>query len=183
MPDVVAICGSYRTKSLNRKLCRLAVRELSQAGLSVFEVDLKTLGLPVYDGDVEDASGMPTAAKELRAKIAATPGLLIVSPEYNGSVPGGLKNAIDWLSRGPGNCFDGRVVSINNASNGAFGGARSTIALKQVFSHLGAWVVPGAMNLPKADGAFDEAGELKEEWMKKALAGAMKKFAEGVRGQ
>jgi chromate reductase, NAD(P)H dehydrogenase (quinone) len=181
MSEVIAVCGSYRSKSLNRKLFRLAVREATSLGLSIEEVDLKTLGLPVYDGDIEEGEGLPASVKELKTRIAAAPGLLIVSPEYNGSVPGGLKNFIDWLSRPPGNCFAGRVVSINNASDGAFGGARSTLALKVIFSHLGAWVVPGAMNLPKADQAFDEGGELKEAWAKKALAGAMARFAEGVR--
>jgi chromate reductase len=119
--------------------------------------------------------------QEWKAKIAATPGLLIVSPEYNGGVPGGLKNFIDWLSRPPGNCFEGRVVSVNNASSGQFGGVRSTIAIKATLTHLGAWIVPYAMNLPKAQDAFDEQGELKEAWAKKSLAGAMKRFVEGVR--
>ncbi|MFL5321538.1 MAG: NADPH-dependent FMN reductase [Myxococcaceae bacterium] len=181
MPDVIALCGSYRSKSLNRKLLRLAVREVEQLGLSVEQVDLKTLALPVYDGDVEESSGIPQNAVELKAKISTTPGLLIVSPEYNGSIPGGLKNFIDWLSRPPGNCFAGRVVSINNASDGAFGGARSTIAIKQSLTHLGCWIVPGAMNLPRADKAFDDSGELTEAWMKKALAGAMKTFVDGVK--
>jgi NAD(P)H-dependent FMN reductase len=73
------------------------------------------------------------------------------------------------------------VVSVNNASPGAFGGVRSTLAIKSILSHLGTWVVPGAMNLPKADAAFDEQGELTEAWMKKALAHAMALFVDGVR--
>jgi NAD(P)H-dependent FMN reductase len=181
MADVIAICGSYRTKSLNRKLMRLAVRELEGLGVAVEEIDLKKLALPIYDGDDEEASGLPPAVVDAKAKISAAPGLLIVSPEYNGGVPGGLKNAIDWFSRGPGNPFAGRVISVNNASDGAFGGARSTIALKTTLSHLGGWIVPGAANLPKANKAFAEDGELEEEWMKKMVAGAMRTFAEGVR--
>jgi chromate reductase len=181
MADVIAVCGSYRSKSLNRKLFRLAVRELTQAGLSVEEVDLKKLALPVYDGDDEEATGLPASIVELKAKISSTPGLLIVSPEYNASIPGGLKNLIDWLSRGQGNCFAGRVISVNNASTGAFGGVRSTIAIKGILTHLGGWIVPGALNLPKADTAFDDAGELKEDWMKKGLSAAMKTFVDGVK--
>lgn len=180
MADVIAVCGSYRTGSLNRKLLRLAVRELEALQLSVEVLDLKTLALPVYDGDVEDASGLPQAALDAKAKITAAKGLLIVSPEYNGSIPGGLKNFIDWCSRGEGNPFDGKVISVNNASTGAYGGARSTIAIKASLTHLNAWVVPGAMNLPKADGAFDDQGELKEAWMKKGLARAMATFAKGL---
>lgn len=181
MADVIAVCGSYRSKSLNRKLFRLAVRELTQAGLTVDEADLKTIALPVYDGDDEEAHGLPAAVVEWKAKLSAATGLLIVSPEYNSSIPGGLKNFIDWLSRGPGNCFDGRVASINTASPGAFGGVRSTIAIKGILTHLGAWVVPGAMNLAKADTAFDDEGELKEAWMKKGLSAAMTTFVGGVK--
>lgn len=182
MTDVVAICGSLRKNALSRKLFRLAVRELEEKhGLSVEQVDLKLLALPVYDGDVEDESGIPEQGRALKERISKAPGLLFVSPEYNANIPGGLKNAIDWLSRPPGNCFAGRVASVNTASDGAFGGARCTIALKATLSHLGAWVVPAVMNLPKAQHAFDAQGELTEEWMRKALSGSMQAFAEGVK--
>lgn len=181
MADVLAICGSLRSGSHNRKLMRLMVRELRGLGLSVDEVDLKTLALPVYDGDDEHARGLPDAVKEQKSKLTATPGLLVVSPEYNSSVPGGFKNWIDWVSRPPGNPFDGRVVSVNGTSDGAFGTARANIAIRQIFTHLGSWVAPKPMTLPRADKAFDEQGELKEEWMKKGLAAAMQAFAEGVR--
>jgi chromate reductase len=180
MPDIIAVCGSLRSKSFNRKLLRLAVRELVALQLSVEEIDLKTLALPVYDGDLEESGGLPANVVACKAKIAAAPGLLIVSPEYNGSIPGGLKNFIDWVSRPPGNCFDARVVSVNNASDGAFGGARGTIAIKQSLTHLGAWIVPGALNLPRAHAAFDAEGELSEAWMKKGLTHAMQSFAHGV---
>lgn len=181
MTDVIAVCGSLRVGSLNRKLLRLAIRELTALKLSVDEIDLKAAALPVYDGDVEDTSGLPKGVEEMQAKIAAAPGVLIVSPEYNGSIPGGLKNWLDWCSRGKGGgCFDGRVISVNNASTGAYGGARSTIAIKSSFTHLNAWIVPGAMNLPKAEAAFDDQGELKEAWMKKGLARAMATFAHGI---
>lgn len=181
MTDVIAVCGSYRSRSLNRKLFRLAVREVTTLGLTVEEVDLKTLALPIYDGDIEEAEGLPAAVTQWKEKLTRAPGLLIVSPEYNSSIPGGLKNFIDWLSRPPGNCFQRRVASISTASPGAFGGVRSTLAIKAILTHLGAWVVPGAMNLAKADTAFDDAGELNEAWMKSALTGAMTTFAEGVR--
>lgn len=180
MADVIAICGSLRGPSLNKKLFRLFVRELEGLGLTIETVDLKALALAVYDGDVETAEGPPASVVELKEKIRTTRGLLIVSPEYNSSIPGGLKNAIDWLSRPPGNCFEGRVVSINTASPGAFGGARATLAIKQILSHLGAWVVPATMNLPHADKAFTEDGELAEAWMKKSLAASAKTFAEGL---
>jgi NAD(P)H-dependent FMN reductase len=159
---------------------RLAIRALSESGLSVEELDLKQLAWPIYDGDVEERHGLPASVVEWKAKITACRGVLVVSPEYNGSIPGGLKNGIDWLSRPPANCFSGKVVSVSTASAGAFGGVRSTLAIKTIFSHLGAWVAPGAVNLAKAESAFDDAGELKEEWIKKSLAKEMKSFAESV---
>ncbi|MGQ0504379.1 MAG: NADPH-dependent FMN reductase [Myxococcaceae bacterium] len=179
--DVMAVCGSYRSKSLNRKLLRLLVREVKALGLTVEEVDLKILALPDYDGDLEETQGLPASVLELKKKLSATPGLLIASPEYNGSIPGGFKNFIDWMSRPPGNPFENRVVSINTVSSGQWGGVRGTIAIKSSLTHLDAWIVPGAMNLPKGETAFDESGELKEEWTKKALNKAMSRFAEGVK--
>ena len=180
MSDIIAICGSWRSKSVNRKLMRLAIKELNAAGLSVDELDMKQLAWPIYDGDIEESSGPPASLVEWKAKISACRGVLVVSPEYNGSVPGGFKNGIDWLSRPPGNCFAGKIISVNNASAGAFGGVRGTMAIKGLFTHIDAWVVPGAMNLPKAESAFDDAGELKEEWMKKGLSKAMKTFVESL---
>lgn len=181
MADAIAICGSLRSGSFNRKLLNLAIREVEALRLSVEQVDLRELGFPIYDGDIEEQSGLPPKVVELKAKIAATRGLLIVSPEYNASIPGGLKNAIDWLSRPPGNVFAGRVVTINGTSTGAFGTARQNLALKTSLSHLGCWVCPNAFTLPRAEAAFDGAGEFTEAWMKGGLTTAMKTFAEGVR--
>src|ERR1700749_3006490 len=98
---VLAICGSLRKGSLNRKLMKIAVGELEKLGAQVDQADLKELALPVYDGDVEASITQPEGGKAVREKIAHADALLIVSPEYNQGVPGGLKNAIDWASRPP----------------------------------------------------------------------------------
>src|SRR5688572_20318382 len=98
---ILALCGSLRAGSLNRRLLDLAVRAASRAGAEVDPVESQALNLPLYDGDVEQA-GVPEGVAALKSRVASSAGLLIASPEYNHSIPGGLKNALDWLSRPPG---------------------------------------------------------------------------------
>ena len=172
---ILALAGSYRVGSLNRKLLALAVQQARAKGAEVDVVDLKTLALPVYDGDVED-QGFPAAATELKTRLQAAQGLLICTPEYNASIPGGLKNAIDWASRPPTTPFKGKLVAILGASTGMLGTVRAQGHLRQTLITLGAWVLPTSMLLPKAQDAFDEHGELKEALPKKNLAGLVETF-------
>ncbi|HZH04571.1 MAG TPA: NAD(P)H-dependent oxidoreductase, partial [Myxococcaceae bacterium] len=109
---LVAICGSLRSGSFNAKLLKLAVGEAERLGAEVDTVDLKALAIPVYDGDIEHESGPPPSVVELKDRIRAAAGLLIASPEYNHSIPGGLKNAIDWASRAPSPPFRNKVAAL-----------------------------------------------------------------------
>src|SRR5260221_646228 len=98
-PKILAFAGSLRKDSYNKKLIKIAAEGARAAGAEVTVIDLKEFPLPVYDGDLETAEGLPANAKKLKEMFLKHQGLLIASPEYNSSIPGGLKNMIDWVSR------------------------------------------------------------------------------------
>jgi len=134
---ILVIPGALRRASFNRALARAALERMpAGAEASLFELH----GVPLYDGDVE-AAGFPPGVAALRAAIAGANGVLIVTPEYNYSVPGVLKNAIDWASRGPDQPLRRKTVAIAGASNGGFGSARAQLALRQVLAALDARVL------------------------------------------
>jgi len=166
-PRILALAGSLREGSLNKKLLAVARRGAEAAGARCTEVDLRSLGLPLYDGDLEARSGLPEGARELRRRLAEHAGLLLASPEYNGSVPGVLKNAIDWASRsgegGPDlSPFRGTVVALVAASPGPLGGVRGLIHLRTILSGIGCLVLPDQLTLRGAGDAFDAEGELRD---------------------
>jgi chromate reductase len=169
-PRILAIAGSLRAGSHNRKLLALLVEQARAQGAEVDVVDLKVLALPVYDGDLED-QGFPPAALELKERITQAQGLLIASPEYNSSIPGGLKNAIDWASRPPVNVFRGKWAALSGASPSMFGTVRMQPHLRQVLSTLGVTVLPDQFLVSQADQAFTEEGRLKDESRLKSLNG------------
>lgn len=154
---VFAVAGSLRAGSFNRKLLAAAVRKIKDATVDVG--DLKEFDIPPYDGDLE-AKGLPPGVVRLKERIAAADGLLIATPEYNWSIPGTFKNAIDWASRPPSNPFRGKTALITAASNGYFGGVRSILQLRQVFVTLGVFTIPEQVMVPFGEKAFDSAGNL-----------------------
>ena len=165
---VLAISGSSRQGSFNTRLLEAAISAARAQGVEVSEViitqlDLRTLELPLYDGDLEAASGLPEGAIVLKNALAAHHAVLIASPEYNGFFSPLLKNAIDWASRpqaGQPSPFGGKVGALLAASQGALGGIRGLPAVRQLLSNLGMLVIPGQMALPSAQKAFDTAGGL-----------------------
>ena len=158
---VLAFAGALRAGSYNRKLLGVAVGALhGKAEMDLF--DLKAARMPIYDGDIETNDGLPEGARLFKQKITAADALLISTPEYNHSIPGGLKNAIDWASRPPGNPFKGKVALLIGASPGQFGAVRAILTLRQVLTALFALVIPQVVTLPRADQAFDETGRLKD---------------------
>jgi chromate reductase len=159
-PRLLAFSGSVRRESLNRKFLAVAVDAVRQAGAEVTLLDLRDFALPLYDGDLEDASGLPDNAQKLIALITEHDGLLIASPEYNGMVTPLLKNTIDWCTRGEANPFEGKTAAVIAASPGADGGSRSLALAQQLLLKLGCHVLPGQPALPQAGKAFDAEGKL-----------------------
>lgn len=162
-PHLLALCGSARTGSFNKKLLDIAVAEARAQGAEVDVVDPKLLArLPIYDQDVE-AQGWPPLVKELRERMARANGLLVASPEYNASIPGGLKNALDWMSRSPERLFKEKWAGMMGASPGVFGTARMQPHLRQTLASMGMYVLPAQVHLPRSMEAFNEDGSLKDE--------------------
>lgn len=170
-PRILAFSGSARRESLNKKLLAAVVEAVRAAGAEVTIVDFKELPLPLYDGDLEDASGLPANAQKLVELITQHQGLLIASPEYNSQITPLLKNAIDWCTRADENPFIGKAAAVVSASPGAMGGIRSMTLARQLLTHLGCHVVPAQCILPGADKAFDEKGALREERHRKSVQG------------
>jgi chromate reductase len=157
---LLAFAGSLRSASLNRKLVLTLGEGAREAGAEVTPLELREYALPIYDGDIE-ASGMPDAVRRLQQLMRDHDGLLISTPEYNGSMPALLKNTLDWISRPMEDgksgtaLFRGKVAGICSASPGALGAIRSLVVLRDTLAKLGLWVAPTQMALGRADGAFD----------------------------
>jgi chromate reductase len=157
---ILAFSGSARKDSLNKKLLANVVSAVRAAGGDVTLVDLTDFALPLFNGDLEDAEGLPANAQKLIALINDHAGLLIASPEYNSMFTPLLKNTIDWCTRGDDNPFIEKVAAVVSASPGALGGVRSMILVRALLTHLGCHVIPAQCILPQADKAFDASGKL-----------------------
>ncbi|ABF89996.1 NADPH-dependent FMN reductase [Myxococcus xanthus DK 1622] len=183
-PVIVGIAGSVRKGSYNAALLRAAI-ELSPPGARIESVSIR--GVPLYDGDVEAERGIPEAVRELKDKIAESAGLIIVTPEYNNSIPGVLKNAIDWLSRPASDIprvFGGRAVSLMGASPGRFGTVMSQTAWLPVLRALGMrpWWGPRLL-VGGANKVFDESGRLVDDRIRTQLREYMAGFVEFAVGK
>jgi chromate reductase len=165
--DLVAICGSLRRASYNGGLLR-AARALAPKGMSLEIADIA--GIPLFNEDVE-RQGLPKIVRDFRERIRAADALLIATPEYNYSVPGVLKNTLDWASRPPDQPLSGKPVAIMGATPGGFGTTRSQHLLRQVFVVVGSHVLakPELM-VSGAAGKFDDKGDLTDEATKKLVA-------------
>lgn len=173
---IALIPGSLRAGSFNRKLARLAEAILQEHDVETDLIDLKDHPLPVYDGDVEAADGMPDTCWKLKARIASAHSVIICSPEYNGGVPGMLKNTLDWTTRGGSNPWSGKVVMLTGASDGPWGTNRMQPGLRASFAVMGALVVPQTITVPRASTVWNEAGKLLDE----SLPGRVEKSIAGL---
>jgi chromate reductase len=171
---VLAVAGSTRDDSLNKKLVVEAANLARQAGARVTVVDLKDYSLPFYDGDLEAKSGMPQKAQELRQLMIQSDAIFIASPEYNGSLSAVLKNAIDWASRnekgGPSReAFQGKKFAIMSVSPGQGGGVRGLAHLRTIIESVGGTLLPGQVVVKNGSTAFDESGQLVDQTVKLEL--------------
>ena len=171
MLTIIGISGSVRAGSLNAAL----LRALAQAAPPQAQIRIESIAaIPLYNGDEEKANGIPEPVARLKDAIAAADGLLLVSPEYNNSIPGVAKNAIDWLSRPSadiGRVFGGKPVAVAGASPGGFGTVLSQNAWLPVFRTLGASLWSGGRLLvSRAGTVFDAQGEIQDAAVRDNLA-------------
>ncbi len=168
-PKIVAFAGSLRAGSYNKKLAALAAEAARAEGAEVVVVDLRDLALPLFDEDLEAATGLPEGAAKLKALMRDSDGLIIASPEYNSSVTAALKNALDWASRAeakdepPLAAFRGKVAALCSASPGALGGLRGLVTLRSILGNVGVLSLPDQVCIPAAHEAFTDDGRLKDE--------------------
>jgi chromate reductase, NAD(P)H dehydrogenase (quinone) len=177
-PKILVVPGSLRTGSLNARLAAAAAYEFAKAGAEVTRISLADFPLPIYDGDLQSRSGVPKNAVNLKRLIGAHDGVLIVTPEYNSSVPPLVKNTIDWVTRvqdaheSRGQVFRERAFAIAAASDSRFGGSRSLSALRLILAACHATVIPNQVALSFAPEAYDDRDRLKHPADVEAL-GAM----------
>ncbi len=184
MIKIVGVSGSLRSGSYNSALLR-AVQQVLPTDV---QLEIGTIkGIPLYDGDVETNEGIPATVQTLKNSIIQADGLLLVTPEYNNSIPGVAKNAIDWLSRPPADSdkvFGDKPVAIMGASPGGFGTTLSQVAWLPVLRTLGTRPWFGQkMLVSRAGQVFGANGELQDEAVRKQLTKFMQGFADFIRGR
>lgn len=166
---LLGICGALRKASTNRKLMHCAAAAFDPATLVIAD-----LNLPLYDGDLEDRSGIPPEVQVLADQIRAADAVVIATPEYNKSLPGVLKNALDWVSRTKGGPWRDKPVAIVSAADGRAGGDRSQFALRLAMVPFRARVLPGPeVMVADSAHAFDSDGNLIDPRYVKALGELM----------
>lgn len=174
---LLALAGSVRRDSFNRKALAVLAEGARDAGAAITVVDLRDYPMPIYDGDWEAEHGLPPAAAELQALCLEHDGLLVASPEYNGFITPLLKNTLDWVSRpGAGDparsglaVMKGKVAGLVSASPGPHGGIRSLALARQYLTTLGLLVVPEQVAVGSAGKVFDTAGQLTDERLRAAV--------------
>ncbi|MEM9594940.1 MAG: NAD(P)H-dependent oxidoreductase [Acidobacteriota bacterium] len=160
---VLAFAGSAREASFNKLLVRVAAQGARDAGAEVTVLDLRDYPMPLFDQDLEAASGLPDGARAVKAAMMAADGLLIASPEYNSSITPLLKNTLDWVSRREGDeprlaAYQGKCAALMSASPGGLGGLRGLGHVRSILQSIGVMVIPDQIAVPAAHGAFGDDG-------------------------
>lgn len=179
---ILLFAASLRKASFNKKLAGYINEVLkSAAGTEVDFADYNEFEMPIYNGDSEEASGIPAGGKELIKRIQQVDALIISTPEYNGGIPGTLKNAIDWASRAKPNPLAGKHLLLTGASPGALGAVRGLWHTRVPFEALGLHVYPEMFGLSQAHEAFDETGAIKDLKKRDQLSKLVHNFIEHVK--
>jgi chromate reductase, NAD(P)H dehydrogenase (quinone) len=177
---VLVFGAALRAGSTNARLASLVAGLMVKCGADVDLARMRDFPMPMYDGDAEDAEGLPQGALALRDRLEWCDAFVISSPEYNASVPGVLKNAIDWVSRIQPQPFKTKHALLVSASPSLVGGNRGLWALRVPLEHLGTRVYPDMFSLARADGAFAEDGRLADPGLQERLAGTLSAFVHFV---
>lgn len=175
MPTIVGISGSLRSGSFNTMLLH-AIAAAAPAGTTVEIASIRDV--PLYDADAEAAQGVPPAVQALKDRVAGADALLLVTPEYNGGIPGVFKNAIDWMSRPPADIarvFRGRPVAIAGATPGQAGTILAQAAWLPTLRQLGMHLFPGSLMVSGASKVFDANGQMVDA----VVAARARTFIEG----
>ena len=181
---ILVIPGSLRSGSHNVKLAAVGAYEFARAGAEVTRISLGDFPLPIYDGDLQARSGVPKNAVNLKRMIASHHGVLLVTPEYNSSVPPLVKNAIDWITRvqdaneSRGQVFREKPFAIAAASESRLGGSRALSALRLILSACQAIVIPNQFALSFADQAYDDMDRLKNPSDMEAMRALVRQLIE-----
>lgn len=169
-PRIVVMAGSRRAKALSRPVARACAQALAAAGAEVELIELADYPAPLYDGDLEAAHGLPECIVRLQHRLHASDGLLLVNPEYNGSITPLMKNTLDWCSRpnpadparSGGAVYAGRAAAVVGSSPGALGGMRALFHVRDILGYLGMQVIPQQLAVAKAGEAVGEDGRLSD---------------------
>lgn len=175
---LVTVAASLRKESYNRKLLLQAVRECRALDIEVDNLDFGEILCPNYDGDAEAKTGIAQGALRFATSLAAADGIILASPEYNFSIPGVLKNVIDWTSRIRPTPFRGLSGLLLSASAGAIGGIRGLWQLRIPLEGCGVVVFPDMYSLPNAGSAFTKEGGLEDKSRSDRLVSLLKNFLE-----
>lgn len=172
--NVLAFAGSLRKDSCNKKLVNEAASIALEIGANVTVIDLKDYPIALYDGDLEDAEGMPENAKLIRNLMIQSQIILIASPDYNHSVSGALKNLLDWVSRDEEaqrsrEAYLGKKFILMSASPGKSGGAKGLDHLHDILLDQKGIVIEERVSIPDAYNAFNEEGKLKNQELRTKL--------------
>ena len=183
--EVLVFAGSIRTGSFNRRLADAAAARLESAGVGVRRLDLADYPLPLYDGDLEAAEGLPENARRLKEILTGHRAFLIACPEYNSSITPLLKNTIDWVSRREGDepplvAYRGKLAALVSASPGALGGLRGLAVVRSLLGNIGVWVQPTQLAVPRARQVLGEDGSIDDEATVRGLQRVVDELAAAV---
>jgi NAD(P)H-dependent FMN reductase len=183
MPKILAISGSDRDGSWNRKLVEHIANLARGEGAEVDTLARGDINMPIYNADEETASGLPQNAASFRSRLRETDGIIISCPEYNGFVTPLLLNAIDWATRSEEGkpdpqIFGNKVILICSTSPGGFGGMRASGHLRTLMSGIGCWVMPQGIVVPGATSSFDDDGALADEDVSSRAQSVTRRFVD-----
>jgi NAD(P)H-dependent FMN reductase len=177
---VLVFSASLRTESLNSRLAQLAAATVEANGGDVDLASMAEFDAPSYDADVQSSDGFPAGAEEFRRRLELADAFVVASPEYNASLPGPLKNAIDWVSRFRPQPFNERHGLLVSASPSMVGGNRGLWALRIPFEHLGARLYPDMFSLAQAHKAFGTDGRISNEQLQERFEANVANFMDLV---